>query len=311
MDANMVMDKKFTEAIRGYKKEEVDEFLSDVSRELSRTKRENAENEKKLEVLAHKIREYQEDEDALKDALLGAQKQGNAIIAEAKEKAAAIIKEAEEKSAAMIKEAEDNVAAKKEEAEKITADALAEKERIEQEAKKAADDIHTEMMIQTELDKEVLDRTRREAEDFRTRLIVEYTNHIEFIKKLPEQCENEFVKETAANHDTNVLRGLIASQHEAAAAVEKAPEKPHDDSDVKVVGSFGDIPVQEGEAEEIEEEAGGFTVENAFGDDEPESSAPEFLNSRPGKNKSKFEKLEFGSNNNNNNNGNKNGKKRR
>ena len=310
MDANMVMDKKFTEAIRGYKKEEVDEFLSDVSRELSRCKRENAENEKKLEVLAHKIREYQEDEDALKDALLGAQKQGNAIIADAKERAAAIIKEAEEKSAAMIKEAEDNVAAKKEEAEKITADALAEKERIEQEAKKAADDIHTEMMIQTELDKEILDRTKREAEDFRTRLIVEYTNHIEFIKKLPEQCENEFVKETAANHDTNVLRGLIASQHEAAAA-EKAPEKPHDDSDVKVVGSFGDIPVQEGEAEEIEEETGGFTVENAFGQDEPESSAPEFLNSRPNKNKSKFEKLEFGSNNNNGNNGKNSGKKRR
>ena len=310
MDANMVMDKKFTEAIRGYKKEEVDEFLSDVSRELSRCKRENAENEKKLEVLAHKIREYQEDEDALKDALLGAQKQGNAIIADAKERAAAIIKEAEEKSAAMVKEADDNVAAKKEEAEKITADALAEKQRIEEEAKKAADDIHTEMMIQTELDKEVLDRTKREAEDFRTRLIVEYTNHIEFIKKLPEQCENEFVKETAANHDTNVLRGLIASQHEAAAA-EKAPEKPHDDSDVKVVGSFGDIPVQEGEAEEIEEETGGFTVENAFGQDEPESSAPEFLNSRPNKNKSKFEKLEFGSNNNNGNNGKNSGKKRR
>lgn len=310
MDANMIMDKKFTEAIRGYKKEEVDEFLSDVSRELSQCKREIASNDKKLQVLADKIREYQEDEDALKDALLGAQKQGNAIIADAKERAAAIIKEAEEKSAAMIKEAEDNVAAKKEEAEKITADALAEKERIEKEAKKAADDIHTEMMIQTELDKEVLDRTKREAEDFRTRLIVEYTSHIEFIKKLPEQCENEFVKENAANHDTNVLRGLIASQHESAAPV-TITEKPDDDSDVKVVGSFGDIPVQEGEAEEIEEEAGGFTVENAFGSDEPESSAPEFLNSRPNKNKSKFEKLEFGSNNNSGNNGNKNGKKRR
>ena len=116
MDANMIMDKKFTEAIRGYKKEEVDEFLSDVSRELSQCKREIASNDKKLQVLADKIREYQEDEDALKDALLGAQKQGNAIIADAKERAAAIIKEAEEKSAAMIKEAEDNVAAKKEEA---------------------------------------------------------------------------------------------------------------------------------------------------------------------------------------------------
>ena len=93
----------------------------------------------------------------------------------------------------MMKNADDYVADRKAEGEKIIEDALAEKARIEAEAKKAADDIHAQMVIQTELDKEVLARTKREAEDFRTRIIVEYRNHMEMIKKIPEDCFNEFV----------------------------------------------------------------------------------------------------------------------
>ncbi|MBP5606256.1 MAG: DivIVA domain-containing protein, partial [Ruminiclostridium sp.] len=31
MDSNSIMDRSFTEAMRGYKKEEVEEFLADVA----------------------------------------------------------------------------------------------------------------------------------------------------------------------------------------------------------------------------------------------------------------------------------------
>lgn len=338
MDVNSIMNTNFTEAMRGYKKEEVDDFLSDLSAEFTRVSKEKEELEAKLAVCADKIREYREDEDALKAALFVAQKQAKAIVAEAEEKAAGIVAEAEEKSELMIKEAEDNVAERNAEAEKIKADALAEKARIEAEAKKAADDLHTEMMIQNEIDKEVLARTKREAEDFRTRIIVEYTNHIEFIKNIPEQCVNEFVKETTANHDTDILRELIASQNgttipELNLPVGEEAAAPEEEEDIKVVDSFADIPVAEAASEEIEEEAeeaeeiaeaaqeaeqtdeeedadeeeeesyGGFTVENAFGDDDeddiPEKATPSFLITHPGKNKSKFEKLEFSNNHHN------------
>lgn len=304
MDINSISEKKFTEVMRGYKREEVEEYLGDIAREYSKLKRENAELEKKLEVLADKIREYREDEDALKDALLVAQRQGNAILADAKEKAEGIINDANEKGEEREKQADDYVAEKNAEAEKIIADALEEKARIEAEAQKAKDDIHTEMTIQTELDKEILARTKKEAEDFRTRIIVEYSNHMEFIKSIPEMCENEFIKETTANQDTEKLRSLIASQREA-----QAEEAVSEDEDVKVVESFAEIPVQASEAEVVEEEVSGFTVENAFEDsDETESNTPDFLTSKPSKNKSKFEKLEFG---NNTGNGKNNGKKRR
>lgn len=305
MDAAAISEKRFTEAMRGYKKEEVDEFLNDVSMDVSQLNKEKDELEKKLVVLADKIREYREDEDALKEALLGAQKQGNAVIASAKEKSAEMIQEAQNKCDGMIADAEALVAEKHAEAEKIIADALAEKKRIEDEATKKANDIHTEMEIQTEIDKEVLARTKREAEDFRTRLIVEYTNHMEFIKKIPEQCENDFIKETTVDHNTEKLHALL-EQQKASAAEKIAPEKENDDSDIKVVNSFAEIPVQEAESEEVEEsdDKSGFSVENAFGIDseQEEDDTPDFLkNKAKGNNRSKYEKLEFGNNSNNGN----------
>ncbi len=303
MDANSIRDRKFTEAMRGYKKEEVDDFLNEIAMEFTQLRSQNSELEKKLGVLADKIREYREDEDALKDALLGAQKQGNAVIASAKEKSAELIQDAQNKCDKMIADAEKESADKHAEMEKMIADAQAEKKRIEEEAAKKAADIHTEMEIQTEIDKEILARTKREAEDFRTRLVVEYTNQMELLKKIPEACENEFVKETAENHDTSRLRELLGQQS-AETTRERAlePEKAEDDSDIKVVNSFSDIPVaQEEPAEEGEAVSdGAFTVESAFSDEDESSTekeTPDFLiRQTPRPNKSKYEKLEFGNN---------------
>ncbi|MBR5089826.1 MAG: DivIVA domain-containing protein [Ruminiclostridium sp.] len=339
MDSNSIMERNFTEAMRGYKKEEVEEFLSDIAREMSQLRKENDDLEKKLQVCADKIREYREDEEALKDAILGAQKTGNAIIAESKEKAANIIQEAENKRDEMMTDADQYVAGRKAEGEKIIEDALAEKQRIEGEAQKAADDIHAKMEIQTELDKEALARTKRECEDFRTRIIMEYNNHIEFIKKIPEQCFNEFVVETTNDYTSNTLRELIAAQQGDQSpiipetepykieAVAADPEET--DEDIRIVESYEetDAPAEE-TSENAEEESseltaedfsagGDFTVDNAFGtdteSDDDDDDTPDFLKSKPNRvngGNSKFDKLEFGSNNGNNNN-NRHKKKRR
>lgn len=320
MDANIIRGKKFTEVMRGYKKEDVDEFLSEVAEEYAKQQRAVNELEKKLEVLADKIREYRENEDDLKEALLGAQKQGRLVVDEAKEKAAGIIQDAQNKSDDMIKKAEETVAEKKAEGEKTIEDALAEKKRIEDEAAKKAAELHTEMEIQNEIDKEALARTRREAEDFRTKLIVESNNNLEYItkaynefvelvKKLPEACQNEFVKDTVDNHDTSVLRELIAKQKGEEVITPEVEIKEENDDDVKIVNNFNEIPVQEAEAEEITETADsgvGFTVENAFADDDEDDNTPDFLkDTKPRANKSKYEKLEFGNNSSNHNGKNK------
>ncbi|MBP5604671.1 MAG: hypothetical protein J6X60_03900 [Ruminiclostridium sp.] len=181
------------------------------------------------------------------------------------------------------------------------------------------------MEIQTEIDKEILARTKREAEDFRTRIIVEYQNHIDIIKKIPEDCFNEFVVETTTDHSSVYLRELIASQNGGQAPEIPEPEDiPEEktastDEDVKIVGSFSDIEPSESGAEDVidddvtgdidddETEGTDFTVGNAFDDDfsdsDDDDGAPDFLSSRPNRNSgSKYDKLEFGINNTSNNN---------
>ena len=86
MEAFDIMDKKFDKGFNGYKMEDVDQFLQEVSAEFGKLKKQNQDLEKKMEVLADKIKEYRNDEDAIKEALLGAQKQSSEVRAAAKEK---------------------------------------------------------------------------------------------------------------------------------------------------------------------------------------------------------------------------------
>ena len=199
MNAKDIVTKTFEKAKLGggYKAEEVDEFLRDVSVEYKKLENENAELEKKLEVLAAKIREYRNDEDALRDALLIAKKQGIAVVNEAKEEAAKINKEANDAAAKTKKDADDYSAKKRAEADKTLADAKAEAKRIVDEANGKADEIHTIMKQQTEREQIVLQRTRKEVSEFTEKILAAYNVHIEYIKNIPAQCENEFVINTA------------------------------------------------------------------------------------------------------------------
>ena len=86
-----INNKRFEQARPGYKPEEVDDFLREIAHQITQYQKDKEETEKKMAVLVESIREYKKDEDALKDALIGAQKQGRAVIAEAQEQADEII----------------------------------------------------------------------------------------------------------------------------------------------------------------------------------------------------------------------------
>ncbi len=58
MEAKDIKEKKFAKGLNGYKMEEVDDFLEEMSAEFSNLKKLSEEQEKKMEVLADKIREY-------------------------------------------------------------------------------------------------------------------------------------------------------------------------------------------------------------------------------------------------------------
>ena len=105
ISASDIRERKFEKAAFGYKQEEIDDFLAELISEFEELDAEREDLHSKIQILADKVREYRQDEDALKDALLGAQKQGHKVVAEAQEKADEIIAQAEEKAKVLLDEA--------------------------------------------------------------------------------------------------------------------------------------------------------------------------------------------------------------
>lgn len=227
MNAKEIIGKHFDKAaFNGYKAEDVDEFLREVSEEFAKLQKENGELERKLEVLADKVREYREDEDALKDALLIAQKQGNAIVAESKASAEKLTKETNEavekklaetkaKSEKTINDANEYSAKTRKEAEE-TAD------KIVTDANNKAEEIRALMEKQREIQENIIQQTRKEANEFRQRLLDGYNEQLRLIESLPEKCENEYVQRIAEEAEKREEERRRKAAEEKAAAEKRA-----------------------------------------------------------------------------------------
>lgn len=139
LTAKDINNKKFEQTRPGYKPEEVDDFLREIALQITQMQKDKEEVEKKIEVLVESVREYKKDEDALKDALIGAQKQGRAVVQEAHENADKIIAEAHIK----------------------------------------AEEIIGNTRVQLEKEKHCLSKMQQEVSDFKQNLLTMYKAHLE------------------------------------------------------------------------------------------------------------------------------------
>ena len=157
ISASDIRDRKFEKAAFGYKQEDIDDFLAELITEFEEIDAEREDLHSKIQILADKVREYRQDEDALKDALLGAQKQGHKVVAEAQEKADEIIAQAEEKAKILIDEAT------------VQHEAAMEKNRAE-----------------IAKEKENLVAAQKQVTEFKKSLFDMYKTHLEMISAMPE-----------------------------------------------------------------------------------------------------------------------------
>ena len=185
-----VRNKRFEKAAFGYKQEEIDEFFAQLEAELDEMERERAEANNKIQVLADKVREYMRDEDALKDALLGAQKQGHLVIADAQEKADQIMAEAQEKAAA-----------------------------LEDEAVRQHDLKMEQNRAEIAREKEALIEAQRQVADFKKSLFDMYKSHLELISSMPETVDEDVTEAAAETADeiAAVVTGEELTVEETAA----------------------------------------------------------------------------------------------
>lgn len=230
---NEIKNKKFDKSAFGYRVEDVENFLNEVIDYVSALENEKTETEKKLVVLANKIEEYRNEEDSLRQALLGAQKLGDSILKEAKNRAEIIMRDATIKSENIVKNVKEEV--KREEV--------------------------------------ILNKMKREVDAFRSKMLTMYNSHIDMIKSIPEaerEKEEEVAKpEVKTEVMAEVMDAEPEVKEEPKVEIEVAQPEVVEEPEVQVAiepeikeeANF-EIPEQQAEEEEPEEE--GFKISGGF-----------------------------------------------
>ena len=250
MNPKDVASKKFEKGF-GYKQEEVDSYLKEVAVALATAMKEKEESEAKIVKLVEKINEYRSDEDAIRDVLLVAQKQGKRIISDAKDEAAKIVADAQAKRDSLLAEiSNDCEALKRSQIEKI---AVAIKEENEK-----YNAVVAASKTQTELQTDKLNKLKLEVNDFKKKLLVILEEQVKIAASLPELTDDEIQKiisgqikpAAPAPVQANTAQPSASSQEAsrpseaakpAVSSTPEAPKKPVNDKMRSVPAfSFGD-----------------------------------------------------------------------
>src|SRR5699024_2145612 len=87
-----VSEHAFTKAFNGYNMTMVDEFLDVLTVDYTTLYKENATLKSKMKVLVDKVEEYRSTEDAMRKALLTAQRMADNMVAEAENQKAELLR---------------------------------------------------------------------------------------------------------------------------------------------------------------------------------------------------------------------------
>lgn len=163
MTSEDIRNVTFEQVRKGYRVEDVDDFLQQVActmdeivaeRDSLAAERDQAQaavgdNESKMLILAQKVEEYRGQEETLKTALINAQRMGETVVHEAKQKAETMLREATGQTELL-------------------------RQRAEQEIVR---------------EKKTLDKLQSEVKRFRSSILNLYTQHIESLSALDAPLE--------------------------------------------------------------------------------------------------------------------------
>lgn len=273
-----IREKSFQTTGRGsYRAEDVDSFLNEVSASYEQMFKENGDLIKKISILAKKVEEYRADEESLKLALLNAQKLADRIVAEAKENAEKDTEDARAEAAKLREDAKadaDETEAKaKRESDAIIESAKAEAEKIVKEANRQSNEILGNINRKVTHETLVYDMVKKEASEFKAKLVAMYKEHINLINQLPEIVDEELDKAEpvpAVEETAEVEEEPVVIEETAPVVVEDIEGEIEE---VEVVAEPEAEVIEEAveevaeEVEEIEEPA----VEVAEIEEEPEA----------------------------------------
>ncbi len=192
-NANEIRQITFEKVVRGYRPEDVESFMEKIADEFEALAAEKQEIEGQLYILAERIEQYKTEEESIKATLISAQKLGESIIAESRQKAEAILKDANIRKNDILASAHEEFA----------------------------------------MYEENLARIKKETSDFKIHVLSMYKDHIESLSRVPEikaepaavvaeeQLAEEKVEETAVEATEEVVEEAVAEQPAEEIAAEE------------------------------------------------------------------------------------------
>ena len=174
----------------GYNMAQVDEFLDVLTEDYSALYSENAVLKSKMKVLVEKVEEYRSTEEAMRKALMAAQRMADDLVKEAEQKRAQILEEAEAEAGRKV--------------EAIRQEEEAERFRLESAQKETASYVAQVRALHAKA--------------------ADYLDQLSQLTPVPSPAENqeEKVEETVSDIDDSVQRLVAQAMAEAAAENEKA-----------------------------------------------------------------------------------------
>ena len=216
LSANEIRNVRFSTAMGGYKKEEVDVLLDKVEADYELFERTLREMNNKINELKGQLEDSQNATGSIQNVLVSAQKFADQIVEEAKQKSAEIIASAEasiEKITAQEKEltsAFDKKAGERKDAlqsdiEKIISNA---------EQKQAAVETATQDCIDRQ--QQLFNNMKKEIASFKAEVTAKYKEHLELLSSLPDTVPKDPVE----------IAATVSESFEGVPTVEEYVENP-------------------------------------------------------------------------------------
>lgn len=207
---------KFSKAaMGGYKTQEVDDFLLDITADYSKLLRANEDLESKVRMLTQKLDEYRVEEDSIKSALVSAKQLGDKLLNEANEKADSLLSDAQTKSEKMLSEAKTT-------STQLIKDAELRSQLMIDDAKRESAELEENLKNQCLKERKRLDVMKGLVAKFKAEIIESYKQHIEMLKTLPD-VEAE---ESIAQEPKTVAETITEKQDEGVIKVEDISSDP-------------------------------------------------------------------------------------
>lgn len=269
LNANEIKNVRFSTAVGGYKKDEVDVFLDKVEADYEQFEKTLREMNNKINELKTELEDCKNSQGNIQNVLVSAQKFADQIVEEAKQKSAEIISSAQdsiEKITVQEKElttAFDKKASERKEALQSDIDKIISNAEQKQDAIESA--------TQDCIDRQQLlfNKMKIEVAAFKAEITAKYKEHLELLASLPDNVPN----------DPNEIAAAVSLSYDKVPTVKEYAKNP-----VELALSTDEVVMQtpsEEPAEKLIETVtgtSGFVInsdEFDFDDDEQESEEEE------------------------------------